>query len=121
MQGIEVGRATGELKLSDGTYPAGSYVIKRDQPYGRLAKILLEKQNFPDADLRTYDDTGWTMGLMLQADVKPTADKAVLDVAGDPRRPVATRHRSTARRRRRAGVRRPQPRLERAWSRCASR
>ncbi len=80
-QGIEVGRTKAEIKLSDGTYPAGSYVIKRDQPYGRLAKILLEKQTFPDASLRTYDDTGWTMGLMLQVDVKPTADKEVLAAA----------------------------------------
>ena len=77
VQGIEVGRAKGEIKLTDGTYPAGSFIIKRDQPYGRLAKILLEKQNFPDANLRTYDDTGWTMGLMLQTEVKATADKAV--------------------------------------------
>jgi hypothetical protein len=83
-QGIEVGRATSEIKLSDGTYPAGSYVVKRDQPYGRLAKILLERQEFPDANLRTYDDTGWTMGLMLHAEVKPTADKAVLGVATEP-------------------------------------
>ena len=52
VQGIEVGRATGEVKLKEGTFPAGSFVIKRDQPYGRLAKILLEKQNFPDQDLR---------------------------------------------------------------------
>ncbi len=78
VQGIEVGQVPEELKLSDGTYPAGSYVIKRNQPYGRLAKILLEKQDFPDPNLRTYDDTGWTMGLMLHADVKATADKAVL-------------------------------------------
>jgi hypothetical protein len=78
VQGIEVGQATGELKLADGTYPAGSYVVKRNQPYGRLAKILLEKQDFPDANLRTYDDTGWTMGLMLHAEVKATTDKAVL-------------------------------------------
>jgi hypothetical protein len=52
-----VGRATAEVKLSDGTFPAGSLIVKRNQPYGRLAKILLEKQVFPDANLRTYDDT----------------------------------------------------------------
>ncbi|WP_291984213.1 M14 family zinc carboxypeptidase [Luteitalea sp.] len=80
-QGIEVGRATGEVTLSDGTYAAGSYLVKRNQPYGRLAKTLLEKQTFPDPSLRTYDDTGWTMGLMLQVEVKPTVDKTVLDVA----------------------------------------
>jgi hypothetical protein len=84
VQGIEVGRARGEIKLKDASFPAGSYVVKRDQPYGRLAKILLEKQNFPDPALRTYDDTGWTMGLMLQTDVKEIADKAILDVAVDP-------------------------------------
>ena len=44
MQGIEIGKANAEIKLKDGTFPAGSYVIKRDQPYGRLAKNLLEKQ-----------------------------------------------------------------------------
>ncbi len=79
-QGIEVGKATAEVRLKDGTFPAGSYVIKRDQPYGRLAKILLEKQNFPDPSLRTYDDTGWTMGLMFQATVKEITDAAVLNV-----------------------------------------
>jgi hypothetical protein len=80
IQGIEVGRANAELKLRDGTFPAGSFVVKRDQPYGRLAKILLEKQQFPDANLRTYDDTGWTMGLMSHAEVREIVDKAVLDV-----------------------------------------
>ncbi len=84
VQGIEVGRTTGELELSDGTYPAGTYIIKRDQPYGRLARTLLETQTFPGQNLRTYDDTGWTMGLMLGAEVKATADKAVLEAAADP-------------------------------------
>ena len=81
LQGIEVGRATAEVKLKEGTFPAGSFIVKRDQPYGRLAKILLEKQNFPDPSLRTYDDTGWTMGLMAQTEIKEITDKAVLDVA----------------------------------------
>jgi hypothetical protein len=84
LQGIEVGRATGEVKLKEGIFPAGSLVIKRNQPYGRLAKILLEKQLFPDPSLRTYDDTGWTMGLMSHADVQEIADKAVLDVPVQP-------------------------------------
>src|SRR5258708_14395299 len=59
LQGIEVGRATGEVKLKEGTFPAGSLVIKRNQPYGRLPKILLEKQNFPDTNLTTYDEPVW--------------------------------------------------------------
>ena len=82
-QRIEVGQATAEIKISDGTFPAGSYVIKRDQPYGRLAKNLLEKQNYPDPNLRTYDDSGWTMGLAMLVDVKEIKDKAILDVADD--------------------------------------
>jgi hypothetical protein len=84
MQGIEVGRATGAVTVKEGTFPAGSYVVKRDQPYGRLAKILLEKQVFPDPNLRTYDDTGWTMGLTTHTDVREIADKALLDVPVEP-------------------------------------
>ena len=84
MQGIEVGRIKGALKLSDGSYPAGSLVIKRDQPYGRLAKILLEKQNYPDPSLRTYDDSGWTMGLLTHTEIRETADKTVLAAAVEP-------------------------------------
>jgi Zinc carboxypeptidase len=84
LQGIEVGRAAGEVKLKEGTFPAGSMVVKRDQPYGRLAKILLEKQVFPDPNLRTYDDTGWTMGLMTHTKVVESADSAVLDVPTEP-------------------------------------
>jgi hypothetical protein len=79
-QGIEVGRASAEIKISDGTFPAGSYVIKRDQPYGRLAKNLLERQSYPDPSLRTYDDSGWTMGLAMLADVREIKDKAILEV-----------------------------------------
>jgi hypothetical protein len=83
-QRIEIGQATSEVKVSDGTFPAGSYVIKRNQPYGRLAKNLLEKQNYPDPNLTTYDDSGWTMGLAMMVDVKEIKDKAILDVAVTP-------------------------------------
>src|SRR6185369_3490412 len=84
LQGIEIGRATAEVKLQEGTFPAGSFVIKRDQPYSRLAKTLLEKQVYPDPNLRTYDDASWTMGLMSHAEVKEITDKKVLDLAVTP-------------------------------------
>jgi hypothetical protein len=79
LQGIEIGTANAEIKIGDASYPAGSYVIKGGQPYWRLAKNLLEKQNYPDAALRTYDDSGWTMGYAFNVDVKEIADKAILD------------------------------------------
>jgi hypothetical protein len=83
-QRIEIGTANAEVKIGDETFPAGSYIIKRDQPYGRLAKNLLEKQNYPDPNLTTYDDSGWTMGLATGVEVKEIKDKAILEVAVTP-------------------------------------
>src|SRR5437870_5812832 len=84
MQGIEVGSASSEVRLKEGTFPIGSFIVKRDQPYARLAKILLEKQVYPDPNLRTYDDASWTIGLMSHADVREIGDKALLDVPVEP-------------------------------------
>jgi hypothetical protein len=83
-QGIEIGEATADFKIGSAAYPAGSLVLKRNQPYGRLAKILLEKQNFPTDAQTTYDDAGWTMGLMSHAKVDEIADRAILDVPVKP-------------------------------------
>jgi len=80
LQGIEVGRSTAPIRLKEGSYPAGSLVVKLNQPYGRLAKTLLKLQNnYPDENLTTYDDAAWTMGLMTHTDVVETADKSVLN------------------------------------------
>jgi 8-oxo-dGTP pyrophosphatase MutT (NUDIX family) len=84
VQRIEVGQATGQIKTADGSFPSGSYVIKRDQPYGRLAKNLLERQDYPDPNLRTYDDSGWTMGLASHVDVKEINDKSILAAPTTP-------------------------------------
>jgi hypothetical protein len=80
-QAIEVHRATAEIKVKDGTFPAGSYIIKLNQPYGPLAKTLLEKQNYPDPALTTYDDSAWTMGMANNIEVKTIEDKTILDSA----------------------------------------
>jgi len=84
MQGIEVGRAKDEIKLKDVKYPAGSLVIKCNQPYGRLAKIFLGKQVDPDPELMTYDDSAWTMALMTHTKIEAIADKAILDTPTTP-------------------------------------
>ncbi len=78
-QAIEVHRATAEINVKDGTFPAGSYIVKLNQPYGPLAKTLLEKQTYPDASLNTYDDSAWTMGMANNIEVKTIEDKTILD------------------------------------------
>ena len=84
IQGVEVGRADDALAFGDRSHPPGSYVIKGGQPYFRLAKILLGNQEFPDDGLRTYDDTGWTMGPMHRTEVAAIDDPAVLDAPVEP-------------------------------------
>jgi hypothetical protein len=74
-----VHRASGEIKVKEGTFPAGSYVVRLNQPYGRLAKTLLEKQNYPDPQLQTYDDSAWTMGLANNIEVKTIEDRSILE------------------------------------------
>ncbi|HVX38745.1 MAG TPA: M14 family zinc carboxypeptidase [Gemmatimonadaceae bacterium] len=83
-QGIEVGKLEKETTIGTEKFPAGSYVIKLDQPYGRLAKNLLEKQDYPDPALTTYDDSGWSMGYAFNVDVKEIKDKSILNAAVTP-------------------------------------
>src|SRR6185436_3536127 len=78
-QAIEVHRATAEIKVKEGTFPAGSYIVRLNQPYGPLAKTLIEKQNYPDASLTTYDDSAWSMGMASNVDIKTIEDKTILD------------------------------------------
>ncbi|MBI3987945.1 MAG: hypothetical protein HY343_13555 [Lentisphaerae bacterium] len=63
-----------------------------NQPYGPLAKTHLEKQNYPDPNLRTYNDSAWTMGLASNIDVTTANDKTILDAPAEPlRADVATK------------------------------
>ena len=45
-------------------FPAGSYIVRMDQPYSRIADALLDHQYWApnDPQQAVYDDTGWTMG-----------------------------------------------------------
>jgi Zinc carboxypeptidase len=63
------------------TFPAGSYVIRMDQPYSRIADALLDYQYWsPEDPQKTpYDDTGWTFGELYGVAVVRVTDKAVLE------------------------------------------
>ncbi|HEX7485464.1 MAG TPA: hypothetical protein VF332_04890, partial [Vicinamibacterales bacterium] len=67
-------------------FPAGSYVVRMDQPYSRIADALLDYQYWApnDPQTRPYDDTGWTFpeGFGVQA-VRVT-DVKVLDAPMEP-------------------------------------
>ncbi len=65
------------------TFPAGTYVLRMDQPYSRIADTLLDYQYWaPDDPQRNpYDDTGWTFGELFNVRVFRITDTKVLDAA----------------------------------------
>ncbi|HLW97989.1 MAG TPA: M14 family zinc carboxypeptidase [Candidatus Acidoferrales bacterium] len=58
--------------------PAGSYVIRMDQPYSRMADMLLDTQYFNVNDPRPYDDTGWTLGPLRNVATVRVTDNSIL-------------------------------------------
>jgi hypothetical protein len=64
-------------------FPAGSYVIRMDQPYSRIADALLDYQYWsPEDPQKTpYDDTGWTFGELFNVQVTRVTDPKVLGAA----------------------------------------
>ncbi|MHC5006418.1 MAG: M14 family metallopeptidase [Planctomycetota bacterium] len=96
--GIELHTSAGEIQADGRTYPAGSIVIRRDQPYGSHVKDLFEVQRYPEGP-PPYDVAGWTLPLLLgirrvevmqdlEADALTrvaSAQDAIEAFAGDPR------------------------------------
>jgi hypothetical protein len=67
-------------------FPAGSYIVRMDQPYSRIADTLLDYQYWApnDAQTRPYDDTGWTFPEAFGVQAVRVTDVKVLDVPMDP-------------------------------------
>jgi hypothetical protein len=91
VQGVEVHKASaaftvkehskdaqGKDQQKEVSYPAGSYVVRMDQPYSRMADMLLDTQWYNVSDPRPYDDTGWTLGPLHNVKTVRVTDAAVL-------------------------------------------
>jgi hypothetical protein len=60
-------------------FAKGSFIIRMDQPYSRLADAMLDIQ-YVRSDEKVYDDTGWTLGYLKNVDFKRVANPDVLKV-----------------------------------------
>jgi len=69
----------GDKKAEPVSFPKGSYIVRMDQPYSRLADTLLDVQ-FVRAEEKVYDDTGWTLGLLKNVATARVANPDVLKV-----------------------------------------
>jgi hypothetical protein len=76
--GAETRERAADAKPLEKRYPAGSYIIRMDQPYSRMADMMLDTQYYNASDPRPYDDTGWTLGAMRNVPTVRIKDRAVL-------------------------------------------
>ncbi|WP_395119280.1 M14 family zinc carboxypeptidase [Rhodanobacter sp. FW102-FHT14D06] len=94
-QHVELSRSTAPIKVSlpaakddEGKeqpartrrFPAGSIVVRMDQPYSRIADTLLDRQYWSpkDPQQHPYDDTAWSMGDLFDVEVVRVTDSSIL-------------------------------------------
>jgi hypothetical protein len=67
-------------KPTQDTFPAGSIVIRMDQPYSRVADALLDRQFWApdDPQKHPYDDTGWSFSHLFNLKTVRVTDPAIL-------------------------------------------
>jgi hypothetical protein len=87
-QHIEVARTQTSIQLKDGSFPAGTYVVRLDQPYRNYAVDLLMPQHYPKDGAAPYDDVSWELPAHYHLQAIPTDDasirSAVLTPLTDP-------------------------------------
>jgi hypothetical protein len=97
LQHVEVQQLSGETtssipaakrgdKPTTQTFPAGSYVVRLDQPYSRVADALLDKQYWApdDQQKHPYDDTGWSFTQLFNVKTVRVTDTAILKAPMTP-------------------------------------
>jgi hypothetical protein len=82
LQGIEVARATEPFTVAEGSFAAGSFVVRLDQPYRNYAVDLLLSQTFPfDPERLPYDDVSWALPVHYGVEAVRIDDRQIVDVA----------------------------------------
>src|SRR5580692_8595768 len=90
-QHVEIEQLSGEVttnvpgekrgdKAKQQTFPAGSIVVRMDQPYSRAADALLDRQFWAPSDPQKhpYDDTGWSFTHLFNLKVARIVDPSIL-------------------------------------------
>ncbi len=74
-----------EKKTEEREFPAGSYIVRMNQPYSRIADALLDYQYWSPSDPQQdiYDDTAWTMGELGNVEVVRVTDLKALSTPAD--------------------------------------
>lgn len=79
-QHIEVSRADQPFTIKEGTFPAGTYVVRADQPYRNYAVDLLMPQHYPKGGSEPYDDVSWELPANYHLKAIASTDPAVQKV-----------------------------------------
>ncbi len=80
-QHIEVARAQSAIQVKEGSFPAGTYVVRLDQPYRNYAVDLLTPQHYPKDGEAPYDDVSWELPAHYHLQAIPTADASIRGAA----------------------------------------
>lgn len=74
-----------DSKTEPREFPAGSYIVRMNQPYSRIADALLDYQYWSPSDPQQdiYDDTAWTMGELGNVEVVRVTDLKALSAPAD--------------------------------------
>ncbi|HVG39949.1 MAG TPA: M14 family zinc carboxypeptidase [Pyrinomonadaceae bacterium] len=81
---VEVSRAAAAFRAAGEAFPAGTYLVRLDQPYRNYAVDLLEPQRFPaDAQYEPYDDVSWALPVHYGVEAKRIDDEQIKNVPAE--------------------------------------
>ena len=87
--GIPIHQLDRAVAFGDRTYPAGTWVIRTDHEFGEAARVLLERQDYPDLreypdgpPSQPYDVAGWTLSALMDVTVAEVREPLTAEARG---------------------------------------